>query len=327
MKFAAWIFLVLALVAGPQRSDARMPERRPQFTGREYVRLEDWARANQFQTRWLDRDKTLQLSNRLARLTLTLNSSDAQINGLAVRLAFPVAVRNGAVAISQLDIEKTFGPVLYPPANKPGFKVNTICLDAGHGGKDTGERSGSIEEKKYTLLLAKELQDQLTRVGFRVVMTRATDAYLELSDRTDIARRRKADLFVSLHFNSSPADRNEVRGVETYCLTPAGATSSNAKGEVGDTRWLKANGNDEKNMQLAYQLQKSLVRGLAAEDRSVKRARFQVLREAAMPAVLIEGGFLSHPGEQKRILDPAYRRQMARAIVDGIIAYKRNVKG
>ena len=121
-------------------------------------------------------------------------------------------------------------------------------------------------------------------------------------------------------------NRSEVRGVETYCLTPAGAASSNAQGE-GDTHWLKANGNDEKNMQLAYQLQKSLVRGLSAEDRGVKRARFQVLREAAMPAVLIEGGFLSHPAEQKRILDPAYRRQMARAIVDGILAYKRTVKG
>lgn len=327
MKFAARIFFALALLlaAGPQRGDARMPERRPPFTGREYVRVEDWARANQLQIRWLG-DKTLELSNRLARLTMTVNSADAQINGVAVRLSFPVALRNGGIAVSQLDLDKTFGPVIHPPANKPGFKINTICLDAGHGGSDMGEHVGGVEEKKYTLLLAKELQDQLTRAGFKVVMTRTADTRLELSDRTEIARRRKADLFVALHFNSWPGNRSEVRGVETYCLTPAGAASSNAQGE-GDTHWLKANGNDEKNMQLAYQLQKSLVRGLSAEDRGVKRARFQVLREAAMPAVLIEGGFLSHPAEQKRILDPAYRRQMARAIVDGILAYKRTVKG
>ena len=327
MKCAARIFfvLLLALTAGPERSEARLAERRPQFTGREYVRIQDWARANQFQIRWLG-DKTLELSNRIARVTLTVNSSDAQINGVAVRLSYPVAMRSGGVAVSQLDLDKAFGPVIYPPANKPGFKISTICLDAGHGGNDAGERSGSIEEKKYTLLLAKELQDQLTRAGFKIVMTRTTDTYVDRFDRTDIARRRKSDLFICLHFNSSPADRNEVRGVETYCLTPAGTTSSNAQGE-GDTRWLSANGNDEKNMQLAYQLQKSLVRSLSAEDRSVKRARFQVLREAAMPAVLIEGGFLSHPAEQKRILDPAYRRQMARAIVDGILAYKRAVKG
>jgi N-acetylmuramoyl-L-alanine amidase len=121
-------------------------------------------------------------------------------------------------------------------------------------------------------------------------------------------------------------DLNEVKGIETYCLTPAGATSSNAQGE-GDTRWFKANGNDEKNMLLAYQLQKSMVRELPVEDRGVKRARFQVLREATMPAVLIEGGFLSHPIEQKKILDAAYRRQLARAIVDGILAYKKTVRG
>jgi N-acetylmuramoyl-L-alanine amidase len=327
MNFVARILLVTALVlaAEPPRTQA-WALRKPQTSGRDYVRVEDWARANQLQLHWLS-DKTLQLSNRLARLVLTANSSDAQINGVAVRLSFPVGFQNGGIAMSQLDLDKAFVPVLYPPVNKTGTKINTICVDAGHGGKDTGEHSGSIEEKKYTLLLAKELQDQLSRAGFKVVMTRNADSSLELSDRTEIARRRKADLFIALHYNSSPSDRNEVRGIETYCLTPAGASSSNANGETGDTRWLKANGNDEKNMQLAYQLQKSLVRELAVEDRSVKRARFQVLREATMPAVLIEGGFLSHPTEQKRILDSAYRRQMARAIVDGIIAYKNSVKG
>lgn len=328
MKIAARIFLLLllALLAEPARGAARMPERRPQFTGREYIRLQDWARANQFQIHWLN-DKTVQLNNRLAHLTLTVNSADARINGVAVRLAFPVSVRSGAVVISQLDLEKTFGPVLYPPTNKPGFKINTICLDAGHGGNDSGEHVGGIEEKKYTLLLAKELQDQLTRAGFKVVMTRTADTRTELSDRTETARRRQADLFLALHFNSSPSDRNEVRGVETYCLTAAGASSSNAQGETGDTRQLKANGNDGKNMLLAYQVQKSLVRALAVEDRSVKRARFQVLREADMPAILIEGGFLSHPAEQRKILDSQYRRQMARAIVEGILAYKKTVNG
>ena len=327
MKYTARILFVIAfaLAAWPQRSAAWALSRRPPSTNPSYVRLENWARANQLQFHWLG-DKTLQLSNRLARLIVTVNSCDAQINGVLVRLSFPVASRSGTVEMSQLDLDKAFGPVLSPPVNRSGVKITTICLDAGHGGKDTGERSGSVEEKKYTLLLAKELQDQLTRAGFKIVMTRTADTSLELSDRTDIARRRNADLFIALHYNSSPMDRNGVRGVETYCLTPAGARSSNAQGE-GDPRGLKANGNDEKNLQLAYQLQKSLVRELAVEDRGVKRARFQVLREATMPAVLIEGGFLSHPAEQKRISDPAYRRQMARAIVDGIIAYKKAVRG
>ena len=329
MKIAARIFpaLLLALALLPHRSGARPADRRPAVTGRESVRLADWARVNQFQTHWLDREKILELSNGVARLTLTVNSCDARINGVPTRLSFPVSLQDGVVRISQLDLEKNFSPLLHPPANKPGLKLKTICLDAGHGGADMGEHVGGIEEKKYTLLLAQELSSQLTRAGFNVVMTRTKDVYVFRAERTAIARRRRADLFVSLHFNSSPVDRLEVQGIETYCLTPAGASSSNAHGETGDTRWLAANGNDEKNLLLAHQLQKSLRRELPVEDRGIKRARFQVLREATMPAVLIEGGFMSHPVEQKKILDPAYRRQMARAIVDGILAYKAAVKG
>ncbi len=328
MKIAARIFfaLTLALAVLPETVAARPPDRRPSG-GPDYVRLTEWAQANQLQIRWRDHDKTLQLSNGVVRIALTVNSCDAQINGVQTRLSFPVDLRNGLPFVSQLDLAKNFGPVLHPPVNKPGAKIKTVCLDAGHGGADTGERSGGIEEKKYTLLLAQELGGQLTRAGFNVVMTRTKDVKVELSARADIARRRRADLFVCLHFNSSPVDRNEVKGIETYCLTPAEASSSNANGRTGDTSRLKANGNDEKNLLLAHQLQKSLLRGLPAEDRGVKRARFQVLREATMPAVLIEGGFMSHPVEQKKILDPAYRRQMARAIVDGILAYKAAVKG
>jgi N-acetylmuramoyl-L-alanine amidase len=327
VKNSARIFLLASVLAlTPMPGRAYQPPRRPASSAPTYLRLEYWARANQFQIRWITRDKTLQLSNRLARIVLTVNSADAQINGVETRLCFPVAIRNGAPSVSDLDLEKTFGPIFYPPQNKPGIKIKTICLDAGHGGNDMGEHVGGVQEKKYTLLLAKEISDQLARAGFKVVMTRMSDARVELSERTEIARRRRADLFVALHFNSSPSDRTQVKGIETYCLTPAGAFSSNAQGE-GDTRWLSANANDEKNMLLAHQLQKSLTRELSVEDRGVKRARFQVLREATMPAVLIEGGFLSHPAEQKRIVDPNYRRQMARAIVDGILAYKKIVKG
>lgn len=303
------------------RSVDRPRERTPT-----YVRVADWARANHFQTRWLVRDKTLQLSNRLARISLTVNSVDAELNGIQIRLSFPVASHGGVTTISQLDLQKAFVPVLYPPSNKPGIKVKTICLDPGHGGNDMGNHVGRVEEKRYTLLLANEVRDQLKRAGFKVVMTRSRDERVELDDRTVIGRKHKADLFVSLHFNSTASARNSVKGIETYCLTPAGATSSNAQGE-GNTRWLGANSNDERNMLLAYDVQKALIRELDAEDRCVKRARFQVLRDAAMPAILIEGGFLSQPDEQKKILDPDYRRRMARAIVNGVLAYKKTVEG
>jgi len=295
-----------------------------------YVPLSEWARANLFAVRWLERDKTVELTGRGSRLTFNVDSrSDArkaQINGVQVWLAFPVLYQNGRALISQIDLAETLGPVLSPPKTPSRFNVKTICIDPGHGGKDPGNRAGSNEEKKYTLLLAQETSAQLKAAGFNVVLTRSSDTFVDLPARPEVARRRNADLFVSLHFNSTEDGRNEVKGTEIYALTPAGATSTNARGE-GDTRWVVGNRNDEKNMLLAYQMQKSYTKNLDVEDRGVKRARFQVLREVTVPAILIEGGFMSHPTEARKIYDPAYRKQMAHSIVDGILAYKKILQG
>lgn len=295
-----------------------------------YVRLNEWARANVFTVRWLERDKTLELTGRGSRLTFNVDSrSDArkaQINGVQVWLAFPILYQNGTALISQVDLSETLGPILAPPRNPRGIKIETICIDPGHGGRDPGNRAGSNEEKKYTLLLAQEASAQLKAAGFEVFLTRSSDTFVDLPTRPEIAHKRGADLFVSLHFNSTEESRNEVKGTEIFCCTPSGATSTNARGE-GDTRGVVGNRNDEKNMLLAYQMQKSYEKNLGVEDRGVKRARFQVLREATMPAILIEGGFMSHPAEGKKIYDPAYRKQMARAIVEGILAYQKSSEG
>ncbi len=117
-----------------------------------------------------------------------------------------------------------------------------------------------------------------------------------------------------------------MAGPQTFCLTPAGASSSNAGGEVIGAGPKAGNRNDEKNMLLAYEVQKSLLQNLRVADRGVRRARYWVLRDAEMPAVLIEGGFMSNPGEAKRIYDTGYRQQMARAIAAGVAAYKTQVE-
>lgn len=295
-----------------------------------YVRLDEWARANVFAVHWLERDRTLELDGGGAHLIFNIDSrSDArraQINGVQVWLAFPVLLLNGRALISQTDLAETIGPILSPPGNSTGIKVKTICIDPGHGGNDPGYQVGSNDEKKYTLLLAEEVRVQLKTAGFKVVLTRTTDVKIPLEERTAVARRAGADLFISVHFNASETARNEVRGTEIFCCTPAGATSTNARGE-GDSRWVVGNRHDEKNVLLAYEMQKSYVKNLGVEDRGVKRARFEVLREATMPAILIEGGFMSHPTEGRKIFDPAYRKQMAHAIVEGVLTYKRAVRG
>ncbi len=323
----SFLVLVLALATGAGRAQGapHAPEQ-VRLAGKTYVRLTDWAQANDLEVRWLKRDESLQLSNRCARLVLGLDSAEAEINGVQVWLLFPVVARNGTVYLAQLDAQTTLRPILSPPKNQPGRRIKTVCLDPGHGGKDPGNRVGSNQEKKYTLLLAQEVRDQLAHAGLKATLTRSTDSFIELPTRPELAKRRNADLFVSLHFNSADSSRNSVQGAEVYCLTPAGASSTNARGEGSGAGWFAGNRCNDRNFFLAYQVQKSLTRTLAVEDRGVRRARFAVLRDAEMPAVLIEAGFMSHPAEGRKIFDPAYRRQMARAIVEGLLAYKRQVE-
>ena len=291
-----------------------------------YVRMTEWARWQGLDLRWIKRDESLQLSKSGVRLQFAVDSREASINGLQLWLLLPLVTRNGDIYISQLDIDATFRPLLSPPRNERGQKVRVICLDAGHGGKDPGNHAAGRQEKEFTLRLTLELRDQLRKAGFKVVLTRSGDSYPELSERPALARRAGADLFVSLHFNATENGRAEARGSEVYAMTPVGAASTNARGEGANSGAFPGNRSDEKNVLLAYQIQKALIRQLGSEDRGVRRARFEVLREATMPAALIEAGFLSHPTEGRKIFTAEYRRQMAKAIVEGIQSYKRAVE-
>lgn len=292
----------------------------------DYVRITEWAKWQGLQSRWLKRDESFQLTNAAARIQFIVDSREAYYNGLQLWLLYPLISRGNEIFISQLDIDTTFRPLLAAPRNDPGKKVRTICLDAGHGGRDPGNQASGRQEKDLTLRLAAELRDQLQKAGFRVVFSRTSDRFIELSERADIARKRGADLFVSLHFNGTGGDRAAAQGSEVYAMTPAGAASTNARGEGSGARAYAGNRNNAKNLLLSYQIQKALVRTLNSEDRGVRRARFEVLREATMPATLIEAGFLSHPTEGKKIFTAEYRKQMARAIVEGIQSYKKVVE-
>jgi N-acetylmuramoyl-L-alanine amidase len=292
------------------------PVPRVNVAGREHVRLLDWAKSRGLKVRWLTWEKTLQATDSGNRVLLTVNSSVASINGVRVWLSFPVLVRYGTVYVSSLDVRSTLEPLLTPARRT---KLGTVCLDPGHGGKDPGYRLGYQREKSFALLLAQEVRRQLNAAGVKVVLTRNSDRFVELADRPQLARKSGASLFVSLHFNSSEVNRGTVRGSEVYCLTPAGAYSTNTRGR-GDADYLSANQFNDRSILLAYHVQKRLV-GQLGVDRGVRRARFAVLRDAAMPAILVEAGFLSHPTEGKRIADPKYRRDLARAITEGILAY------
>ena len=293
------------------------------FNGQDYVPIGDWARANGLHCAWLKHGDELVATNLTTRLVFDVDSHYVELNGVQVALSFPVANQKGLALVAQFDLDAAIRPLLFPSRYAKPSAIRTICLDPGHGGRDTGNRVGWHYEKIYTLALAGELRDQLRKAGFNVILTRTRDTYVELPDRPALANRRDADLFVSLHFNATPTGKNEVEGPQTYCITPVGASSTDAQGEGSNHGPTPANRNEDESLLLAYQIQKSLVRNLDANDRGVRRARFAVLRDARMPAILIEGGYMTNPYESGKIYSSAYRRQMAQAIVKGILAYQK----
>lgn len=295
------------------------------FGGKEHLRLDQWARANSFQWKWATKND-LVVWNATKKIQFTAGSKRAAFNGVNLLLSEAVRAQNGVPYLATLDLTTAINPLVFPPKVRARSTIKHICIDAGHGGSDPGNREGRELEKKYTLLLAQELAAQLRKAGYTVSFTRSTDVFIDLPVRPDLARRRNADMLISLHFNSSGGGGPEARGAETFCMTPARASSTHARGEGANNRNFDGNVHNARNMVLAYEIQKAMVRDLKSEDRGVKRARFAVLREATMPAVLVEGGFMSNPSEARNIYSPAWRAQLAKAIASGINSYRRIIE-
>jgi len=287
-----------------------------------YVSLRGWATAQKFVVN-RPASNTLELAGRGHSMSFIADQKRCWINGVCVWLSHPVTEAKGVLHISVLDLASTLQPLLSPAVMAGTSRLKTICIDPGHGGKDPGNCDENNQEKKYTLLLARELGKLLTKAGFKVIMTRNSDQAVSRDDRAKIANRNHADLFISLHFNGTEGEaRGGAQGVEVYCLTPSRASSTNSGGVgVTDTAY-PGNTHDARNILLAYELQRTLVNGLQAEDRGVRRARFEVLRDVRMPAVLIEGGFMSNRREAERIYRSAYRLRMAQSIVEAVENYR-----
>ncbi len=241
------------------------------------------------------------------------------------------------------------GPAFTPPARPSG--IRTIVLDPGHGGNETGAIGpGGVAEKDLTLQLARALGDRLgAQLGVRVVLTRTDDASLGLETRTAIANQNKGDLFVSLHLNSSRGAG--AHGAETYFLSAqatdpraassaaaenapaAGAAETGGEG-AGDPLYdlqlilwdLAQSHHLAESQRFAGMVQQELNMALALRDRGVKQAPFRVLMGAAMPAVLVELGFLSNPDEEKKLQDAAYQADLVAALARAIGRYKAAVE-
>ncbi len=217
--------------------------------------------------------------------------------------------------------------------------VETIVVDAGHGGKDPGALGpGGIREKDVTLRLARKLKARLERKGFDVHLTRDSDTYLSLEERTAFAEGARGDLFVSLHANASR--RHSLQGIETYYLD-AGyqrhaarvAARENgaplAKGDaldrtLGSLRVSEASVN---SALLATTVHEALLTGVrqhypGVQDLGVKKGPFYVLFLSNMPSILVEAGFVTHRGEAKRLHKDSYLELLSEEIADGLVRYR-----
>jgi N-acetylmuramoyl-L-alanine amidase len=170
-----------------------------------------------------------------------------------------------------------------------------------------------------TLDWGKRLAPLLESNGWQVFLTRTDDVYVANSNRPVFAEAHHADLFISLHFNSGGPDER-AHGLETYCLTPTGMSSTLVRGY--NDFWSENffnNAFDAENLQLAVRLHTAVLRATAMEDRGVARARFiEVLRGQKCPAILIEGGYLSNPHEAKLIESPEFRQKLAVAVANAL---------
>ena len=222
--------------------------------------------------------------------------------------------------------------------------LKLIVLDAGHGGHDPGAKGpNGVQEKDVVLDVTKRAARMIEDgLGIKVVLTRSTDVFVPLHDRTNFANKQRADLFVAIHANAHPQSVSE--GVETFFLSSE-ATDNAARQtaaiennvvqlESPQSRqktdllksilWDMAQSEfQQESSFLAETVQDSMTQSLRLVNRGVKQAGFYVLGGAAMPAILIEIGFLTNPKEEKKLASSEHREAIARAIYAGLAEYKR----
>ena len=273
--------------------------------------------------------------------TATIEFREKGSTARAYPLASPdrVVVEIGRPAPSRPPIA-----VPAPESSRPSL---TIVIDPGHGGGETGAVGrGGLQEKDVTLAISKRLAATLPKlVACRVILTRDSDTAIPLDDRTAVANRERADLFLSIHANSSRAAG--ARGSETYYLSleasdklaqevasqenqasatppagPGAASPPDRNPDLDFVLWdLAQSAHLKESSELAESIQQELNTLSGTGNRGIKKAPFRVLVGATMPAVLIETAFISNPDEEKRLGTPAFEQSVADAVARAAAAF------
>ncbi len=284
------------------------------LSGREYVRLIDFCEFYGFPEP--SSYKPQKLKGPYGTLELFDDDRKIEINGYRAWLSLPIRSASKGLYISRVDVDLLLAPILRPKEVVPRRQVKGVVIDPGHGGADRGARAASgYTEKQATLFTGLALKKLFEQDGIDVVMTRTRDVFLTLDQRARIANKYPDHIFISLHYNS--VNVRSANGIETFSLTPRGVGSTSAGGRIRNSDYKKYNGNahDLNNAILMNYVHEELMTMHTEKgDRGLKRARFLVLREVKIPAVLVEAGFMSHYIDARLIQSESYKNKVAAAV-------------
>ncbi|CYU70776.1 cell wall hydrolase/autolysin [Streptococcus suis] len=205
----------------------------------------------------------------------------------------------------------------------PSTRSYTVYIDPGHGGRDSGASYGGVHEKNLALSVSNKLRENLLKYGINVLMTRTGDYDVDFkTERSRMTNASNADLFISIHFNATGAGVSNATGIETYWYQydPKYQPKINKEMHNNPTRLAESE-------ILANKVQESLIKETGAVNRGVRRETFAVLRETAIPAILVELGFMDNPSELQVIKQDSYHTRLAKALAQGVMNWYGAVEG
>lgn len=255
----------------------------------------------------------------------------------AVAVVQPVATSSVSLVAGARGEEETTQGLIVPnqPKDKRGYHVGCIVIDPGHGGRDIGAKGydNRYFEKQATLAISKKVVQLLKeQPGLTVLMTRDRDYFVTLKGRTQYANKHNADLFVSIHCNSTPRSKAlNASGTEIWVYSPKKknhyadfevSQENNGEDDFGILSDLSYQRYYQRSYKVAEQVEYFINKHLGQHIRRVQPANFYVLGRVNMPSILIETAFISNPREEFKLEDSAWQDNMARAIADGILSYR-----
>ncbi|MDD5613837.1 MAG: N-acetylmuramoyl-L-alanine amidase [Candidatus Omnitrophica bacterium] len=350
MKYKVLYFLLAVSLGCASSPSKRYSPYYSSISSKDPLSLAEFARKHDFQIDFDPFLKKVYLNKgEDIKMVFVLESAVALINNNTVQLKDTLQVKGGDIFLSSESARIILGHIYYGKKTESKayrkttdiYKIKTIVIDPGHGGKDPGAVGPSgAKEKDIVLSIARLLKNKLERSGYKVVMTRDDDSFVSLWRRVALANRAGADLFISIHANSARA--RSASGFEVFYLSEASDDDARALAaaenhplgfeesitedlNVQATIWdLLYSENRQESMSLARKICLSLESSLlSVRNRGVKTANFYVLRGVQMPAVLVEVGFLSNKYEESNLTQWKFKSDIADAITEGVKSYEQ----